>query len=210
MTEDSFIERKSQTDKSGWLKTVVAFANSTPIGLPAVLFIGVSDDGVISASVDVERTMQAFSDYVAAHAWPPIFTLPRALTSQGNSCVAVIVPGSAERPHFAGRSFVRVGTQTKEASDEQFAALVASRSSKARAIQDWIGKDISWMNRNGALGDTFASGRTTVEGCNSHFATFAMRADGGYLDLYSEPLSRLEISFDHKQQRLQIIRYGTR
>jgi predicted HTH transcriptional regulator len=62
MTEDSFVERKSQTDRAGWLKTVVAFANSTPIGLPAVLFIGVSDDGVVSANVDVEKTMQAFSD----------------------------------------------------------------------------------------------------------------------------------------------------
>ena len=83
-TEDSFVERKSQTDKSGWLRATVAFANSTPIGLPSVLFIGVSDDGQISANVDVEKTLQAFSDHVGAHAWPPIYALPRELTMPGD------------------------------------------------------------------------------------------------------------------------------
>jgi hypothetical protein len=122
----------------------------------------------------------------------------------------VLIPGSPERPHFAGKAFVREGTQTKEASDAQYKTLISSRSSKARAIQEWIGKDISWMNRNGALGDSFPTGRTIVEACNSHYATFAMRGDGETLTLESEPLSRLEISYDHKRNRLQIIRYGTR
>jgi hypothetical protein len=30
-TEDHFTERKSKSDKGGWLRTTVAFANSTPI-----------------------------------------------------------------------------------------------------------------------------------------------------------------------------------
>jgi predicted HTH transcriptional regulator len=43
--EDNFVERKTSADSKDWLKTVVAFANSTPVGYPAVLFIGVKDDG---------------------------------------------------------------------------------------------------------------------------------------------------------------------
>jgi hypothetical protein len=209
-TEDSFVERKSQTDKSGWLRTTVAFANSTPIGLPSVLFIGVNDDGEISANVDVEKTLQAFSDHIGAHAWPPIYTVPRELTHVGRSCVAVIIPGSAERPHFAGRAYVREGTQTKDASAVQFAELIASHNSKAREIQSWIGKDISWIERRGALGDFNSTGRTIVSGCNSHYATFEMRPAGGDLQLSSEPLSRLELSFDHKNKRLQVILYTVR
>jgi predicted HTH transcriptional regulator len=133
-TEDSFVERKSKSDRPGWLRTVVAFANSTPVGLPAILFIGVDDAGQIAPDVDTEKTMQAFSDYVDAHAWPPIYKFPRTLVHAGKSCVAVLVPGSAERPHFAGRAFVRVGTQTKDASEAQFSELIASRNSKVREL----------------------------------------------------------------------------
>ena|SRR5438093_783295 len=43
--EDSFTERKPSRDSRDWKKTLVAFANSAPIGFPAVLFIGVRPDG---------------------------------------------------------------------------------------------------------------------------------------------------------------------
>jgi hypothetical protein len=172
MTEDSFIERKSQSDRNGWLRTVVAFANSTPIGLPAVLFVGVSDDGVISANVDVERALQTFSDYVDAHVWPPIFTLPRTLNYQGNSCVAVIVPGSSERPHFAGRSFVRVGTQTKDASDQQFESLISDRNSMAYNIKKWMGKSVFVMVQGTFFYNPhFVAQEMTVSDCNSFYVT---------------------------------------
>lgn len=209
--EDSFVERKSQSDKAGWLRTTVAFANSTPVGLPAVLFIGVNDDGTIEDGVNVERTMQTFSDFVASHAWPPIFTIPRTITHGSRPCVAVIVPGSPEGPHFAGRSYVRVGTQTKEASSAQFAELIAVHSSKAREIQRWKDKDVSWVNRDPKIGESHGSGRTIVRSCNSYYATFEMRdSSGGSLELRSESLSRLEISYDHRRDRLQVVLYTDR
>lgn len=34
-------------DDKDWKKTAVAFANSVPVGLPAVLYIGVRDNGEI-------------------------------------------------------------------------------------------------------------------------------------------------------------------
>jgi len=144
-TEDSFVERKSKSDKGGWLKTVVAFANSVPVGLPAVLFIGVNDDGQIAESVDTEKAMQIFSDFIGEHAWPPVYSLARDLTHHGRSCIAVIVPGSPERPHFAGKAFVRAGTQTKEASDAQYTELIASRNSKVSEILAWIGREITFV-----------------------------------------------------------------
>jgi predicted HTH transcriptional regulator len=45
--EDYFVERKSKGDTRDITKTAVAFANSAPIGYPAVLFVGVKDDGTI-------------------------------------------------------------------------------------------------------------------------------------------------------------------
>ena len=45
--EDHFVERKVVKDDKDWKKTAVAFANSAPVGLPAILYIGVRDDGTI-------------------------------------------------------------------------------------------------------------------------------------------------------------------
>ena len=41
--EDSYVERKPLKQEGDWLQTAVAFANSTPINYPAVLFVGVND-----------------------------------------------------------------------------------------------------------------------------------------------------------------------
>jgi hypothetical protein len=38
--EDHFIERKTTSDLNDCVKTVVAFANSAPIGMPCVLYVG--------------------------------------------------------------------------------------------------------------------------------------------------------------------------
>jgi len=56
--EDAFVERKTAADSKDWLKTVVAFANSAPIGYPAVLFIGAKDDGTIESGPANLDTMQ--------------------------------------------------------------------------------------------------------------------------------------------------------
>ena len=45
--EVHFVERKTSGDSKDLLKTVVGFANSAPIGYPAVLYIGVKDGGAI-------------------------------------------------------------------------------------------------------------------------------------------------------------------
>jgi hypothetical protein len=209
-TEDSFVERKSQSDKSGWLRTTVAFANSTPVGLPSVLFIGASDDGQISANVDVEKTLQAFSDHIGAHAWPPIFTTARELTHAGRSCVAVIVPGSAERPHFAGRAYVREGTQTKDASAAQFTTLIASRNSKARAIISSIGKAVTWTNKRAVHHGNYEEGNSLafVVDCTPHYVT--VRHSTPRDPEVSIPLSAFEVGFDRKNERLQLFYYSDR
>ena len=139
--EDSFVERKSSSDKGGWLRTVVAFANSAPVGAPAVLFIGVADDGTIQSDINLETVQQKFSS-VISKAYPPIATFPKVLEQGGKQFLAVIVPGSPERPHFAGRAYIRDGSQTKKASEPQFAELIAQRNSKARELLKWKGKGI--------------------------------------------------------------------
>jgi predicted HTH transcriptional regulator len=58
-TEDQFVERKSVSDKGGWLETIVAFANSNPIGFPSVLFMGVDNEGKIMNGMKVEEALKS-------------------------------------------------------------------------------------------------------------------------------------------------------
>jgi hypothetical protein len=142
-TEDQFVERKTAKDKGAWLRTVVAFANSTPIGVSCHTLYRrrrqARDHGPSKRGGDLE----SYSDVIAESVWPPVYSYPKTLSHRGRVCLAVIIPGSAERPHFAGKSYVRQGAQTKEASEMQFDELVSQRNSKAREVLKWISKQVT-------------------------------------------------------------------
>ena len=141
--EDNFVERKTVGEiKRDALRTVVAFANSTPIGFPAILFIGVRDDGTIEGTSNLDSAQKSLAELLA-NAYPPIYYLTKILQQNGKQFLALLIPGSEARPHFAGQSYIRKGSQTFTASDEQFNELIASRSDKAREILKWKGKAIT-------------------------------------------------------------------
>lgn len=204
-TEDHFTERKSKSDKGGWLRTTVAFANSTPIGYPAVLFIGVTDDGTITDNGSIEDLMKSFSSYVAEHCWPPIYTMPRVFTRSGKSCIAVIIPGSEARPHFAGNAYVRSGTQSLKASEEQYNLLIAGRNSKTRLLLDSKGKRVTFetiKNRFTPAPNSFRMDARVAD-CNQFYATLGIGDPES--SLRSIPLAWIEISYDHENGRLKIV-----
>jgi hypothetical protein len=140
--EDHFVERKSTGDSKDWLKTAVGFANSVPVGYPGVLFIGVKNSGEIEGTANLDTLQQKFSK-VLDDAYPPIYYTTRIVSHDGRQCLAVIIPGSALRPHFGGHSYVREGSQTVKASAEQFDQFIAERSSKAYELLRWKGKAIT-------------------------------------------------------------------
>src|SRR5713226_7104368 len=59
--EDHFVERKTANDKKDWLKTIVAFANSTPAGSTAVLFFGVTDAGEIEGQSNLDSLQKTLN-----------------------------------------------------------------------------------------------------------------------------------------------------
>ena len=194
--EDYVVERKSKNDTKDFLKTLIAFANSMPIGYPAVLFIGVGDDREMEGNVDVDRLQRRLA-YEAAEVFPPIYYMAKGLKQGDKECLAVIIPGSADRPHFAGQSYVRVGSESLKASERQFESLIAERNSKVYEIRKWIGKEVSITTMGGP-----ALRGITVLDCGLFYMTYREEFDSRRM--VSVPLERLQLSYDHTNARLWV------
>lgn len=200
--EDAFTERKTSGDSRDWLKTVVAFANSTPVGYPAVLFIGVKDDGTPEdKEVNLDSLEKTLTEKVAK-AFPPIYNWTHSFNVNGKQVLAVIIPGSSERPHFAGQSYVRDGSKSVRASKDQFDRLIAARNSKAYHILQW--KDKAVLKGNIRRGEPRPSsfGPAVIVDCNQFWVTLKMGND-----LFALPLQRIELSFDYSQKMLVLIEH---
>jgi predicted HTH transcriptional regulator len=200
--EDSFVERKTVNDINDCLKTAVAFANSTPIGYPAVMFVGVRDTGEVEGVSDPEKIQNSVSERIS-RAYPTIYTTTRVLAHNGKQFLAVIIPGSDRRPHFAGDAFIRDGAKSIRASEEQFQRLLAQRNSVAYELLKWHGKAIStWQPQrtpnpyNPSLGYT---GLAIMLDCTQFYVTLEVN----YIPV-SYSLASFDIGFDHMNHRLEI------
>lgn len=98
--EDNFVERKRIGDsKDEWLQAAVAFANSVPIGYPAILFIGVKNKGEIEGGANLDTLQQTLSK-VIDEAYPPIYYTTRIVRQDGKQCLAVIIPRKRAKTAF--------------------------------------------------------------------------------------------------------------
>ncbi len=200
--EDPFVERKSENDHKDFLKTAVAFANTLPDGVPGVLFVPVTNDGKIQTA-NLDHLQKKVSERLSP-AYPSLVYFQRILNVGQGQVIAVLVPGSPARPHFAGPAYVRDGSQTKNASPEQFAALIARRSSKVEELMKWVGKKVTVEFISPGQGprveNSFWVG---LEECNQWFITIKYESSMiSHRDRESIALNRVEISFDQQQHRL--------
>src|SRR5208337_5496248 len=93
--EDHLVERKTIKDEKDWKKTAVAFANSAPVGLPAVLFIGVRDNGEIETpQKDLDEAQKKFNVQME-RVYPRIAYVPKIINDNGQQALAVVIPNSS-------------------------------------------------------------------------------------------------------------------
>lgn len=205
--EDHFVERKTCSDSKDWLKTVVAFANSAPIGYPCILYIGVRDCGEIEDRQADFDSLQKTLNRIMQNAYPRVAYLPRIITDGGKQALAVIVPGSSSGPHFAGPSYVRRGSETFEASDEQLNDLISSRSGKVYRISRYIGKPVTAVDctllGNGQVTRNRWNVDPFVVSCNEFWVTLQMPAPGNKTPR-SYMLKDVDLNYDNKSERLQL------
>ncbi|SRR6266404_1397793 len=200
-TEDSTVERKTANDYRDCLKTAVAFSNSLPVDDPGLIFVGVRNDGTVQDNLDLDSLQRKVSEEIGK-IYPAIFPQMKVMKDRGKEFLVVIVRGSPERPHFSGPSYVRDGMQTKVASEQQFARLIAERSSKVREILKWKGQQITLKLPPTELqieGVTHGEALSAcVLDCNQFYATVQITRSAKDSFLESFALPKLEISFDPK------------
>ncbi len=198
--EDHLVERKTIKDEKDWKKTAVAFANSVPVGLPAVLFIGVRDSGEIETpQKDLDEAQKKFNVQME-RVYPRIAYVPKIINDNGQQALAVVIPGSELRPHFAGLAYVRLGSETRNASEQQFDELVSQRNSKAARILRWKGQKITVFVRSEDSEVPWPKS-TTLEDCDQFYVTIQAVS---HEPASSFPLSRVEINFDNLRKTLQL------
>ena len=122
-----------------------------------MLFLGITDDrAIVGISDSVDKVQQTVAKIAAEDCYPPIKVDFRVIHPDGRDVIAVIVGFSKNRPHFTGHAYVRIGSETKRASDEQYNEFVFDRNDKVRRIRREKGKLISahWDNseNDGAAG----------------------------------------------------------
>jgi Putative DNA-binding domain len=203
--EDHLVERKTASDKKDWLKTIVAFANSTPSGLTSVLFIGVTDEGNFEERQPDFDTIQTTLSRELEKAYPPIECQSRIIQENGRRALAVIVPDSPNKPHFSGPAFVRRLHKTVAASEQEFSELIARRNSKASKILDHKGKPVTVMNSRFVgphLAESVWPNNTIVYDCDQFAVVLATGNEAK--DRQSFPLEMVMISYDHALGRLML------
>jgi len=200
--EDQFVERKTVADLNDSLKTVVAFANSAPIGMPCILYIGVKDDGQFEDKQHNFDSVQKTLNRLLQKTCPRAAYFPKLMTNGINTALAVIVPGSELRPHFSGPSYIRRGSETLEASQSQFDSLVAMRSGKVYRLLQYVGKQVSVTNMSLLGNGTFVRGNwstvPTIVDCNEFWVT--LQSPGATPLCFG--LRDVELRFDHPRDRL--------
>jgi hypothetical protein len=199
--EDHFVERKTSGDKKrDWLKTAVAFANSAPNGYPCVLYLGAKDDGEIETPQKDLDTLQKTFNHEMKSVYPPVPYLTKIVNDGGRQALAVIVLGSEFRSHFSGLAYVRKGSESIDASEQEFEELIAKRNSKAGRILQWKEKNITVFVRTENSEIPWANSTMLVD-CDQFYVTVRQVP---HEPSSSFPLSRVEINFDNLRKRLQL------
>jgi hypothetical protein len=128
------------------------------------------------------------------------------LSVSGVNIVAVVVFPSKNRPHFAGPAFVRIGSESVNASTQLFEELITSRSDKARQMLQYRDSDTAVLielpspyNRTDVM-----RFQCKVTDCNPHYATFAEITGG---NVHSINIDNMGLRWEGQMNMPLIIEY---
>lgn len=212
--EDNFTERKPEGASAGeFRRTLVAFANSIPEGRTGLLLIGVHDKGGVLGCTNPDSVQKTIRKICEQDCYPPIAFTSEVIAAQPGPVVAVLVPFSANRPHFSGSAFVRRGSESVVASEQVFNELIYSRTAKAAAILKLKNQVVIVIGLGHRLGSTRRDvtrdyregGEARILECNAQTVRFQMVSSQMNI---TEPLDHVEITYDEEKWKTVLVFKG--
>ena len=212
--EDALVERKPEGPSASEIRaTAVAFANSVPQGSTGVIFFGVTNDGKVAGVSSSDSLQKTIRRQLQTECYPPIEYQAHVLQVDGKAVVAVEIPESTRKPHFAGAAYLRRGSENVPASEQEYERLIASRNTVAGALARAIGQVWTVTAIGKQLGDTKPiqqpghreSTECRIEDVNAPFVRLYQIGVGRLL---TEQISHAEISYDERRHRPMLIVRG--
>ena len=197
-TEHDFVERKPRAPQRDWLQAAVASANSSPIGWPAVLFVGVDDNGNPQQGTEKLEDLSKSVSAILDQAYPAIYRHIVPLHLPDGGCFR---SGDSRQPGAStlrGKSYIRDGPQTKEAPAKQFAALIAERTSLIFELRRKIGEPVLCRVVKRGYSNPEAPFLGDILECTQHY--IAIKGHGTTPPIKSFPLTKVSMSFDLQRQ----------
>lgn len=148
--EDSFVERKPEGEDLK--RTIVAFANSVPLGREAVIYVGIGNDGKVLGVNNTDSLQKKIHKFCRDQAYPPIQFTTEILRIENKPILAVVIPPSPVKPHFAAPGYIRRGSESIVASPELFNELITSRTAKAAELLRYMHQVVTVFTQKGRLG----------------------------------------------------------
>lgn len=214
--EDNLVERKPPRVNASEIRgTIVSFANSVRSGATGVLFVGVHDSGQILGVESPDELQKTVRHQCENVCFPPIvFSFSSVvLQVEGRDVLAIVIPESTNRPHFAGSAFVRRGSESVNASREVFDELIARRHSKVAAILDMRSQIVTVecvQHRLGSAANVADSRSHTtsecrVTECTPHYVRMFVLNTAEHV---TEPLELVDIHYDEARHRPKLVIRG--
>lgn len=129
--ESQLVERKpSASDGQGIRRNLCAFANDLPgYQQPGVIFVGVEDDGTPNGLAIDDRLLQVLSQMRSdGNILPPPTISVEKRRLRGHDVAVLVVPPSLSPPvRFKGRVYVKVGSTTRVATEDEERQLAERR-----------------------------------------------------------------------------------
>ena len=212
--EDNFVERKSQGIRPDDIrKTLCAFSNSLIGDAKAILFIGIHDKtGAVEGIENTDGMQKKIREACKNDCYPPItnFTC-RNLSVEGKDVLAVVIGPSNEKPHFTGPAYVRLGSESVNATPAIYRDLISSRNEKAGRILEMLGATITLegdgrkISNPKSLANFRERGEGEIVSCDAHVVRFDLTTGPLPRTELAEPLENVSIGYDTQNRRHMLI-----
>jgi len=209
--ESETLERKRGLDDSEVCQALIAFANDQAGRGRGWLILGQAPDKkIVGLRIGKDKAQLRIANIAKDRCRPAIPVSIEIAEREGKAVAIVEVRASGARPHFYGNAWVRVGSQTRRATDAEIVLMRAAAADRKVALL------VRWFNegkKDVILWQLPAPGMPLQKSPNVSQAVMVdISEDWVVLDLGGRrlalPFAEFNVGYDHNKDKPQLRYHG--